>query len=181
MDNKLETVLNKIKEKCPELMELSFGCELKPKEKFEFPQYIFSDSFVFINESGGGPIADTGDYDEYIAELKELTTGELYRDEIDVREDFTIIGHEPRLEHLLRAIKESECLMGIELYGNESGLNFDTPFGTIPYDLTKSVEQNLEQNEPMLDFIYSLFNQDIVVICFRKIKLCVRLACSFST
>jgi hypothetical protein len=69
---------------------------------------------------------------------------------------------EPRLEHLLRAIDSRglcvECNLGVyygfspSLWGKDTNhQKFD-----IKYDLTKSLTENLEQNEGLTDFLYEL-------------------------
>jgi hypothetical protein len=135
MTNKLETVLAKIKEKCPELMEWSFGCLVG---KFiDHPLDRLIDDFGSVMHDGS------------ICNYKNL--------------GYEIIGHEPRLEHLLifinkhdtktstKAIEETIIRFTIEaIIGQDVVCLFTN------YDLTKSVEDNLSSNEELLNFLFEL-------------------------
>ena len=102
-----EQLRKRIAELVPGTMELKFGCEMRPKEVFEFPQYTFADKFIFLNHSGGGQIADTGDYDEYNLFLLEPESGEIYKDDSWIFDNFEILGIPPTLSDVLLAISKA--------------------------------------------------------------------------
>jgi hypothetical protein len=103
---------DRINELCPELKKLEFGCEVKPKEKIEFPQYNFPEKLIFLNHSGGEQIADTGDFFEYHLFLLEPDSGEIYEDNEDVLDNFEILGKDPTLEDVMMAIEKSNKQRG---------------------------------------------------------------------
>jgi hypothetical protein len=147
MIDKLEFVLNKIKEKCPELMDLSPGC---------------------IVEAASCPDGCCG-LDTWVIDssmdIKGKTISHLvFKDTFYITK---IIGHEPRLEHLLRAINKYDTRTSTKTieetiirFTIEAIIGQDVICVFANYDLTKSVEQNLEQNEELLNFLYSLLNQE---------------------
>lgn len=152
MTNKLEFVLTKIREECPELRELSFGCEVKIKKED-----------TFYEGKGFRRITVVTFDDEKVVEF-ETTIGKRYKLE-DIAE---VYGLPIQLEHLLRALGEFQDENGwkvfVELFQpNELFIYLSNDIdqqGQVFYDLTKSVTENLETNSDLTDFLYSLFNQE---------------------
>lgn len=168
----IEDILTAIRKACPELMELSFGCEVEGKP-------AFGSAFRNNRPLGG----------RWIATAKDTTGAWMFPSEIGfvrVKEQelarwHTIIGHEPHLEHLLRALNlpgdtryETIVLQGSTLriitptretetsIEEGVGINneqYDTVtndvWADITIDLTKSLRQNLE-NKDLREFIHSL-------------------------
>ena len=135
-------ILQAIREANPELMELSFGCEVKA--------WIVDDEFVLqhINDDGI-IIVECEEYD--IETIKELLGTE--------ENIFEIIGHPPELRHLLRAIEKNNpptpyfmSMTGRFYIRHESG-NISSPLAC--FDLTKSLSDNLN-NEEICAFLFDL-------------------------
>lgn len=140
-----EKVIEKIRERCPELKKLSFGC------------------LVDWGKWGAGVKGRTTQVRPYqwfdAGDNEELMSPEQFKKyKLD---DVKIIGHEPQLNHLLLAIRKSigtENYFQIDVY--TSGLEF-TITGLVSdftYNLTKSVRQNLEENEGLCDFLVDVLN-----------------------
>lgn len=75
-------------------------------------------------------------------------------------EDFTIIGHPIHLEHVLRAIAkiEGENVLQIDNYGHITYFagSFDDMPEQYNYDLTKTFDQNIAENEELVTFLLSI-------------------------
>lgn len=139
MTNQTEAILARIRECCPELMELSFGCEV-------------------ITQKGSRGIVGWGG-DEYMRCVR-LENGNTVQ--VGLRH-ITSIGHEPHLEHLLRTLPfEVQTKMLYAEEGNELQLGYDDHADensfTIwcQYNLTLTVRENLEKNEELREWIYEL-------------------------
>ena len=141
-------ILQAIREANPELMELSFGCEVKA--------WIDDDEFVLrhINDDGI-IIVECEEYD--IETIKELLGTE--------ENIFEIIGHPPELRHLLRAIAKepSDYEMWLDatrfdtphLLATKYGEREDFEKPMFSYDLTKPLPDNLD-NEELCTFLFDL-------------------------
>lgn len=93
-------LLAAIQKACPELMELTFGCELKSTDK-NYRRYYTGASpeegQVFFSE-----IDEVGSEDDY-----------FYLDgEVDTKD---ILGHEPQLADVLRSVTDTEARLPIEI------------------------------------------------------------------
>lgn len=129
-------IKNKIRELCPELMELSFGCEVKDTHN--------QLEYVVCNKS----VND----DLYVS------CGTLESTQYRVpRERVVIIGHPIQLSHLLRAIGDRTQHFEYVTW-EETHISFvlKKTGKLLQFDLTKSVHQNLEENEELREFIYNL-------------------------
>lgn len=88
----LERVENKIRELCPELMELTFGCEVKTKTWGTVKITAYEDE---------------GKDESYMCYvLPDRTTGDEDGLVFYEKEIIEIIGHPIHLEHVLRAIEK---------------------------------------------------------------------------
>lgn len=129
MNTKTQQVLEKIREVCPELMELSLGCQISNPKQYPLVYVGYSNAQHCLSLTMNG---------------KQSL---LFVDGIKNTE---IIGHPAHLEHLLRALGRQWSVDGCGYIVH----GLDAVAGK--YDLTLSVEQNLEQNEELRDFIYEL-------------------------
>jgi hypothetical protein len=146
-----EKIIAKIYETCPELKALEFGCIEKRQYRNSFDEngepkkeinvmYLDENNVVSLHKQGL-PNSD------YWCFKKE------------------ILGKKPHLNHLLRTIEQSRSEsdkydVGVftissdgKIYGLESNGDWNLALPT--YDLTKTVEQNLE-NEELANFIGSI-------------------------
>lgn len=135
---KKEKILKKIKEACPELMELSFGCEVRHSS------YRATCICIGLN----GAITK-----EHIIVPKTKKFGGMSTYHPLGFAKCEIIGHEPELRHLLRIIKENDISLG--LFHGETSLVFDDNKLGTHYNLQKSLSDNLD-NTAFCDFIYEL-------------------------
>lgn len=119
---KTQAILKAIREACPELMEFRKGCMFYNPKTVDWAKNI---ELICYNPKNG------------IAYFTE-PDGSVFHCQKRVYETFITIGHEPHLEHFLRAID-----------GRDIGLV------QIRYDPTLSLRQNLE-NEELCDFLYEL-------------------------
>ena len=136
MKAKQEFIITKIKEACPELMELSFGCAVQLR----------------VNDS----------WFPYSEEIYHI----LKRDNISIDESYflcgvnqaqfsppcmEIIGHPPQLNHLLKTIEDHADDMAISALDGivkmQNGVQI-----LAPYNVLKSVLENL-QNPVLVDFL----------------------------
>lgn len=141
---KIEVILTKIREACPELWTISTGY-----------QFIYPESIEELDNTKEGIYTIVKVDQELVWAVTEergdphIGTFELSY----VGLKCTIIGHEPHLEHLMRVVGtcEYECNTGsVSLYGEtHNGEQFS-------YDLTKSLTQNLETNQDLTDFLYKI-------------------------
>ena len=133
MTNK-ELCENRIRELCPELMELSFGCNVKVKtENIINKEYvemidgvgnyakIIKHSIDYSpRDSDGAPDRD----DFYSFEI--LLDGGIYikfENEL-CEDDFEILGHPIHLEHIIKAVRHREVELDIfSGYGNVIYIN----------------------------------------------------------
>lgn len=130
-----EAIIARIREVCPELMELREGCEVAI-EASPSPLHL-----KIIEPYRGRK-------NEWL-----MTEHMVWYENI---ERAKIIGHPVHLEHLLRAIGEE---IDITPCSEDSvpQLELHAHFGkTTYYDLTLTVEQNLEQNEALREWVYEL-------------------------
>lgn len=140
---KLSQIEQKIKEVCPWLMELTFGCEVKyGKDSIKSGKIIskmVNGLYTVLNDKN------------------------TIRASIDVVDIVEVLGKEPQLSDLLYTIKsvnENNQEKGVyfDLGGSELLLMSRSPLkieNSVSYDLTKSIRENLE-NEELCDFIHQL-------------------------
>ncbi len=141
-------VIRYIQDTVEGLKELSFGCKIK---------YNGSENMLLGKVVNRTPIHKESEYRYQLMDNERWGAENLFSVYGDQINDFEIIGHEPQLNHLLLAIKNNGGLLGIELYGEEFGLRLDTPYGETIYDLTKTVEENLESNPELTNYLINLF------------------------
>lgn len=162
-----QQILEKIKERCPELMELSFGCEVFCVHndtgtvfRDRVCESIGKLSAQYCHEEGlsknhvGAYIVERGYAQPEARKIKGLReVGNLF----ELNE---IIGHPPQLQHLLTTFNKTSNnndsivhFDGENLYFFESA--YDDMSKKIKYDLTKSVEENLD-NKELCEFIGSV-------------------------
>jgi len=122
-----QQILQKIREVNPELLELSFGCEVKPSDSNETAIFISKDSYYH----GGGFRL----FDSKRVSLKAL-------------------GHPPQLNHLFRAIGDS--IISCENIDCENLKFYIGGDNAVLYNLTKTVEQNLDESEELRKFLSEL-------------------------
>lgn len=135
MSEKTQQIEKRIRELCPELMELSFGCVLQYGD--DYPN-------IFISPEN--------DRDNATALYTKNDTVQGIED----IEEYEIIGHEITLSHLLRAIMH-HCFVNKWTEGEKLMFtSHDNDRNHVLFDLTKSVHQNLEENEDLREFSYQL-------------------------
>lgn len=143
MKAKQEFIINKIKEACPELMDLSFGCVILFQEAIGYD--ISEERIVNVRHHYHG----NATYD--ITWENSIASNIL-------KSDFNeVIGHPPQLNHLLKTFKnivESELLYVFRVCAEGFILwkEIGKPIVKVEYKLSKSVLENLE--DPILvDFL----------------------------
>jgi hypothetical protein len=128
---KLDTLSRRIRAHCPELMELTFGCEVKDA------------SSVSWRVSDRVPHEDA----LYIVNVVRGVVVQTWHIEW-LRKHGTIVGHPVQLQHVLHAAYESDNMdFRIGPSGDILDLNNDR---RAKYDLTLPFEQ---QEEPVHDFL----------------------------
>ena len=137
-------ILEKILEVCPELMELSFGCEVIVRHDAIEKHFIIEK----LNES----VWEIGTPNHYV--MSGLNEG---------GRDITIIGHEPHLEHLLRVlVTKNGVYDSYFIHANGWIMNEHTKDHKTTvthhalYDTTLSLTQNLETNTELREWVYKL-------------------------
>lgn len=141
---KQQAILKAIREACPELMEFRKGCMFYDPKTVDWARNI---ELICYNPKNG------------IAYFTE-PDGSVFHCQKRVYETFITIGHEPHLEHFLRAMRSKMRLPLRTMDGRDNTLLLgDTEtalkdFKT--YDLTLSLRQNLETNQELTDFLYKL-------------------------
>ena len=144
-------ILNKIREVCPELMELSMGCELE----WQRPKKGFKRTFWHYSEKHGEELRKYAVIlSHYVDGLGDEHWGRLTVKTADLKP----LGHEPHLEHLLRAIQGYEEKMSLYLWPD--ALEFESNVGNL-YNLTKTLSQNLDENEALCDFLIGVLNLEV--------------------
>ncbi len=160
MTDKTTAIMERIREVCPELMELSEGCEVNipftgvKTQQHKYGHGIITKSYVGKDSSWSGYDAKKDAVSVY------MTDSDVYRPCISLSKNkIQIIGHPVHLEHLMRTFDDVHPKPILELHG-ASQLDIATVEShgrdNCIYDLTLTVEENLEQNEVLRDFIYSL-------------------------
>lgn len=151
--NKLQKVEEYIRKACPETMELSFGCRIQFKpHNPKFTYVIAKERSVF---GAGGKVWELVADSRMIAENKKEAS-RIWDTEIFELLDIDILGHELRLEHVLRAINASadgftnrtlnmSGLFGWEMQTGNTGVR---------YDLTKPLKN---QSPELIDFLFNIF------------------------
>lgn len=139
-----QQILERIREVLPELKELKFGCEVR-----------------FYDEDGGsidGVIVERNHQGKI--KVQDQEDGEInWCDGSDVD---SIIGIPVQLNDLLRVIEMNQKEIEMSLYGNIFHIgHYEKPnkegyYSKGFYNLSLSVEQNLEQNEGLREIISQL-------------------------
>lgn len=132
-------ILRKIREANPELMELSFGCEV----------IVYGEVYI-IDSNWGIYSREENDKSGYYRVIANEMNNWTRIDE----DNFEIIGHPVHLEHLLVAMRKGRSV-GIEV-GDDLFFTDWVKEEDYRYDLTKSVKANLESNEALREFISAL-------------------------
>lgn len=159
MTKETQLIIDHIRKECPELMELSFGCEVElhtdnGRDYGDGAGYMFCEGTI-IKESKNW----------YHVEY-ELGSG-CYPKDIGVQKRQNVItkviGHPPQLNHLLRVIdKHLHIPLSLAIGRNQRLLvgDSETPLADfVSIDLSFTVTENLEQNEDLRKFLLELFNQ----------------------
>lgn len=134
--SKLSQIEQKIKEVCPWLMELTFGCRIKVDESV--------DDLVVVKEN------KNGNYNVFNVHRKESYAVNFSLHDVE------ILGHPPQLSDLLYTIGKVDAFC---CYTQSNGTlciqqeNDEKKWCN--YDLIKSLRENLE-NEELCDFIHQL-------------------------
>lgn len=130
-EEKAQAIEAKIREVCPELQELSFGCAIKAKNYQKIEDAVFISKGSYKND-GGFRLFDIKKQNEVIDE---------------------IIGHPVHLEHLLRTTSQAPVgsMWNWRTVGPKLWAHSDGPY----YDLTLSFSDNMK-NEQLVDFLYSI-------------------------
>lgn len=127
-----------VRSKLPELMELSFGCEVKCNDYPDFPNTVRR----YAGEKWSQAI------DGYLRLIKEESSSRLY----PIDEEYDIIGHPIQLQHWLRV-----------LVGRVSdAVDFDG-HNLIVFAEHEALSFNLTTGQPATEADYKAFN-DIVGI-----------------
>lgn len=141
--SKLSQIEQKIKEVCPWLFELTFGCVIDVNGT---PRTIYK-------------VDREGNYFILLGESQFVISKET----MELSKVITILGHPLQLSDLLYTIKSvnennQEKGVSFDLGGSELLLMSRSPLkveNSVSYDLTKSLRENLE-NEELCDFIHQL-------------------------
>lgn len=143
--SKLSQIEQKIREVCPWLMKLEFGCVIDvngtPRTVYKVDRQ--GDVFTLLGES-----------QFIISKETALSRSAL---ETTFSRVITIIGKEPQLSDLLYTIEKNTPDYSMGTDGRLTYCNWvlNEKGYTIVYDLTKSLRENLE-NEELCDFIHQL-------------------------
>jgi len=147
-----QQILQKIREVNPELMELSFGCEVVVRFSNDtFSKQVLIKKKKFENREHSPRYKGNRYY--YTWSLKDNGYKPMESDIVEV------IGHPPQLNHLLRAIGEADGGQFTEFMNFLWRSNVKTSVDLGPYkelfhyDLTKTVEQNLDESEELREFL----------------------------
>lgn len=148
--NKTQELKERIYKHCPELKELSFGCEVKMVVYSKKHRKEINGKVLYYSI----PI-DGGRLKTWIVKPDNMNT---LKDFGEVSGGFTnsteILGHPIHLEHVLRAIQESyfNCVYYPAITGSEMKLNICANGKEVNYSLTKTFYQNCE-NPELVDFL----------------------------
>jgi len=148
MNKKTTTILAAIRKACPELMELSFGCELESVDGVH-ARILDTNG---INYFKVGIMED----DLFIATYSKLD------------ETLKVIGHPPHIGHLLRTIGNEHIMVDCygdlilsefcqddnlhELFRSYEEENLDN----MQLDTAADLTQQLETNQELREFVYQL-------------------------
>lgn len=132
MTKSTEQILERIRELVPELKELKFGCELKGKNR----------EATIINL----PAIEGNPYTIKVGGL--ITTGNP--------SDLEIIGLPIELNHLLLVLTKNSKQFCNLVSNVEDGTGIVVDGVFAPYDLSLSVEENLQENEDLRNLISEL-------------------------
>lgn len=135
MTSHLTTLTEKIQKACPELMELSFGC--KVVHYYDHYDGSHADKCTVIQQEGNDIlVVSHGQYD-------------LVLEKEYIPEDFEILGHPIRLEHVLRSMEDVlKDKFKMNYHRNEQKLNL-----LKLWDLTKDLS---DQTEDVWEFLDNL-------------------------
>lgn len=164
----IEAIEKKIREVCPWLMRLSFGCEIKVSSSvlgIGGCEEVYDDNEILtiLNHSYGGKCGE--DYDGDFLQVWSEGWGRFFEwgNEDDVP-DFEILGHPIQLSDLLYAIGRNRGLMlgtsGTFYRWQEERLSNPHFWGegVAKYNLSKPFRTNLEENKELTDFVWSLLD-----------------------
>ena len=148
-----DKIIEKIQEVCPELMKLEFGCKLLDETHQSFGQ---SDPITCLIADEWANEEDEKHYIDHFREHSNRYTNS------EIRKRFKILGKEPQLNHLYRAIpkqkNDKDFFFSIDTDGaiwyNEE-IAYNKEGNELLYDLTKSVSENLD-NKELANFISSI-------------------------
>jgi len=135
-----EKILAKIHKTCPELKALEFGCRVKIK--FEDDWFKDKEKIYHINKKYESSVQESWSVVESFQSSFHPSC-------------FEILGKEPQLNHLLRTINEHRGLDDIINIGSTGFISLERNEileKVFIYDLTKSVSDNLE-NEELCTFL----------------------------
>lgn len=136
-----EILKQKIQQALPRLMELTDGCVFK-----YLPNKVIGLTFdaKIFNVSGGGQIADTGDYSDVYVDFFSYYDGAetLIIDEV---ENFEILGCDPMLNDVLEWVKNSSTL---DIFNEHIVLNSILK----KWDLSKPYLK--DQSEELIDYLF---------------------------
>lgn len=142
MNDKTTAIMERIREVCPELMELSFGCRFQFEKNGKIcvmtqitDKYM---EFYFLWNAIGWKLEGCS-RKEKIGWFKNR----------DILDSAIIIGHPVHLEHLIHVLRK---------VGFDSTEEWLHTLGTVVdyFELTLTVEENLEQNEVLRNFVYKI-------------------------
>jgi len=139
---KTETALELIRDRVPRLRELSFGCKIMVNGRTGILiRYLKEKKAPYFYEFR----MDNDEYGVFSGGVKKLS-------------DIKIIGHEVQLNDLLFAIKQTEYTCHFSSNGHLHVVHPSKQerFLTLDYDLTKSVEENLNKNPELCEFLIQL-------------------------
>ena len=119
-----------VREACPELMELTFGCEVKVNGVF----YVLDSNWAIETRTGNN-----------LNEYKVIT--DQFNNWTEI-EDFEIIGHPIHLENVLNALRKNKnCTDSDQFWLIEDCDSKNTYDMTLPFS---------EQSEEVHDFLHEL-------------------------
>lgn len=134
----------------PELKALTTGCKIETtRMKYEGETYTVI-GYKVVNKCGV--------YDQLLCNMEGRTTtvkfGNVYDKNGELDFKFEILGHPITLNALLIAIEKSKGTVSIDTIGDW----YDDDWNEVGtrYDLTKTFDQNIAENEELVTFLLSI-------------------------
>lgn len=141
---KLQYIKTKVVEVCPEVMELSFGCEVIYKTGRNDFDKLFSIEGIIL--------------DKHLPKKYKVLRAGKYLEVVSERDIGVILGHAVHLTHILRTLEANRELVKQKISVDSKGYLtlFDMkwePKEQVEWELAKDLN---DQSEDTIDFLYQL-------------------------